>query len=77
MSIRVRYVPDPRRIEVVDEAVAAILRAKTPWERLELAAESNLAARELIAGHLMDIHPDWTPAEIQSEVVRRMTRADH
>ena len=34
------FVPDPKRIEVVDEAVAAILRTKTPAERIALAFDA-------------------------------------
>lgn len=67
-------VPELSRIEVVDEAVAAILRRKTPAQRLEMVAAANRTARALIAGRLMTDHPNWSKNEIQSEVIRRMTR---
>ncbi len=67
------FVPDPKRIEVVDEAVAAILRTKTPAERVMMGSAANRTARLLIAGRLMTIHPEWTEAEIQREIARRMS----
>jgi hypothetical protein len=65
---------DPGQIEVVDEAVAAILRQKSPAERIAMAVDANKTARLLIAGGLRTQHPDWTDQQIADEVVRRMTR---
>jgi hypothetical protein len=48
---------DPGQIEVVDEAVAVVLRAKTPAERIAIA---QIRAR----------HPDWADAQVQVEVAR-------
>jgi len=63
---------DDGQIEVVDEAVAAILRTKTPAERLAMAFAANETARALIAGRLRTDHPDWTDAQVKAGVARRM-----
>ena len=65
---------DPRRIEVLDEAVAVMLRTKTPAERVAMAAHANQTMRLLIEGHLRTQHPEWSNTQIAAEVVRRMTR---
>jgi hypothetical protein len=60
------------RFEVVDDAVAEILRRKTPAERIEMALAANRFARLLIEGHLRTVHPDWDASRIGAEVARRM-----
>lgn len=63
---------ETRQVEMVDWDVAHILRAKTPAERLAMGLECNDAARALLACRLGSQFPDWTAAEIQKEVARRM-----
>ena len=63
---------DPSKIELLDDATVAILRAKTPAERLAMAFECNRTTRLLIADQLRMQHPDWTDGQIQSDVARRM-----
>ena len=63
---------DPRKIELLDDAMVAVLRTKTPAERLAMAFDCNRTARLVIAGHLRTQHPDWIEAQIQAEVARRM-----
>ena len=65
---------DPGQIEVVDEAVAAVLRQKTPAEKLAMVAAANCTARTLVAAGVRLRHPDWPEPEVEREVVRRMTR---
>jgi hypothetical protein len=65
---------DAGQIEVVDEAVAAILRQKTPAERIALAAAAHRTAREILTARVRAQHADWTDAQVQSEVARRLTR---
>ncbi len=60
------------RFEIVDDAVAEILRHKTPAERIEMALAANRLVRLRIEGHLMSIHGDWDAARIQAEIARRM-----
>ena len=63
---------DMGQIEVVDEAVAEILRRKTIAERVMMGLEANRLCRLRIEGHLRTIHPDWDDARIHAEIARRM-----
>ena len=65
---------DLRRIEVIDDAVAEILRQKTPAEKLAMIFAANRTMRLRIEGALRTWHPDWTDEQVRREVVRRMTR---
>jgi hypothetical protein len=64
--------PEVRRIEVVDEAVAEVLRRKTPTERVAMILACNRTVRRLIEGHLRALHPDWDDAAVAREIARRM-----
>ncbi len=66
------FVPDPKRIEVVDEAVAAILRTKTPAEKVAMASAANRTARLMLQARIGDLNPTWTESEVKAEVARRM-----
>jgi hypothetical protein len=66
---------DPRRIEVIDDQMAAVLRAKTFAERIEMIADANDTARLLAAAGIRHVHPTWTPEQVQLEVARRMLGA--
>jgi hypothetical protein len=65
---------DPGQIEVVDNDVAAVLRTKTPAERLAMIFAANRTMRRTIEGALRTWHPDWTNEEIRHEIARRMSR---
>jgi hypothetical protein len=67
----VPFVPDPKRIEVVDEAVAAILRT-TPAEKVAMASAAHRTTRPMIQARLQTIHPEWTESHVMAEVARRM-----
>ncbi|HUE74196.1 MAG TPA: hypothetical protein VMP01_25170 [Pirellulaceae bacterium] len=64
---------DPARYEMIDDQMADILRAKTPFERLEMAASMSRMARGLIRDKLRFDHPDWNAEQIDREVVRRIS----
>jgi Xaa-Pro aminopeptidase len=64
---------DPKNIEVIDDQLAEILRTKTPAERVEMIAAANRTARLLAAAGIRCQHPDWDEAQIQAEVIRRVT----
>jgi hypothetical protein len=66
---------DPGQIEVVDDAVAEILRGKTPAERLGMMFAANRTMRLRIEGALRTWHPEWSDERIRREVAQRMTRA--
>jgi len=65
---------DPGQIEVVDHAVADILRRKTPAERVKMISDAHRMARLIVEGGLRTRHPNWTDQQIKAEVARRMTR---
>jgi hypothetical protein len=68
------HVPEVRRIEVVDPAMADVYRRKTPAERIAMICDANETMRLLIAGRLRTEHPDWDYDRISQEVARRMLR---
>ena len=67
-----KYRLDDGQIEVVDDAIAEILRRKTPAERVEMICHCNEMMRTAIRGCLKTFHPDWDDARIEAEVARRM-----
>jgi hypothetical protein len=64
--------PSDPRIERLDEEVAAVLRAKSGAERLQIASRMFAAAARMLASQLAVEHPDWSPERIQVEVARRI-----
>jgi hypothetical protein len=60
-------------VEVVDEAVAAILRQKTGAQRLEIASRMFASARRMLIHHLRSIHPEWNDLQIEREAARRLS----
>jgi hypothetical protein len=66
------HIVDPRAIEVVDDDLAAVLRQKTPAERIEMVAAANRTARLLAAGGIRFQHPDWSDEQVQAEVIKRV-----
>ncbi len=68
-----KYRLDDGQIEVVDDAVAEILRRKTPAERVAMVFACNRTMRLLIKGHLHTRHSDWDDERISKEVARRMS----
>ena len=64
---------DPRRIEVMDEAMAEVLRRKTPAERIGIGFALWSSARRMLLVHLTSSHPEWDEPRISHEVARRMS----
>ncbi len=62
-----------RDVEVVDDQLAEVLRRKSPAEKVEMVAAANRTARLLAAAGVRFQHPDWNDAQIQAEVIRRVT----
>ena len=63
---------DPRRIELIDPAVVAVLRKMWPYERIALAADAFETARQLLQAQVMRTHPDWPEEQVRREVARRI-----
>jgi hypothetical protein len=64
---------DWRRIEVVDDVMANILRGKTPAERLQIGFGLWRSAQKLLRGQLASLHPDWDAQRLAREVARRLS----
>ena len=63
---------DPRRIEVIDDAMAAIYRAMTPAQRVAITCDANRTARLMLAAQIRRLHLDWSDEQVTTEVARRM-----
>lgn len=59
------------RIEVVDEAVAEILRRKTPAERMAMVGAAWRSARHWVRACVASQHPEWDSDQVTAEVNRR------
>ena len=63
---------DSRRIEILDPAIVAVLRAKMPHERIAMGLACQRTARLILEAHLRHRHTEWGSAQIQAEIARRM-----
>lgn len=61
------------RIEVPDDEMCEILRAKTEAERLAIAFGMWRFAREMIRSNLRQEHPDWTNEQVEQQTSRRIS----
>ena len=59
-------------IEVVEPAMAALLRQKSEGERLRIAWGMWKMAREMLHNLLRSEHRDWSEKEIEQETARRL-----
>ncbi len=64
---------DRGQIEVLDDQMADILRSKTVAERLAIADQMWMFARQLIASTLRSEHPDWDARRLEREIARRLS----
>lgn len=64
---------DDGQIEVVDDAMAGVLRRKTPAERLAIGFALWESARTMLTSHLASTHPDWDARRVSREVARRLS----
>lgn len=64
---------DPGQIEVMDEAMAAVLREKTGAERLAIANRMWISAREMLICNLRAKHPGWDDWQVKREAARRLS----
>lgn len=64
---------DRGQIEVINDDVAAMYRAKTPAERIAIACQANRTARQILAARIQSLRPEWTGEEVNREVARRFT----
>lgn len=63
---------DPNRIELLDPEMVAVMKSKSPAEKLAMAFASNRLVRLRLAGHFRTEHPDWTNDQIDAAVAKRV-----
>jgi len=62
---------DPRQVEVLDEAMAEVLRQKRPQDRLRIGFNLWISAHNMLATHLRHTRLDWDEKAVEREVARR------
>ena len=67
---------DRGQIEVVDDFMADVLRAKTAAERIRIGFDLWTSTRHMLLAHLRKTHPDWNDERIKEEVARRLSHGD-
>jgi hypothetical protein len=67
-----RWRLDPGQIEVLDDDYAAMLRSKTPAQRVAMIGASHRTARLMLAASVRRRHPDWDDDTVNREVARRL-----
>ncbi|MBC7820520.1 MAG: hypothetical protein IAG10_26850 [Planctomycetaceae bacterium] len=63
---------DDGQFEVVDQAVADIMRQKTPAEKVAMVGAAHRTAKRLMAAGIRRTHPNWSDDKVQDEVIRRL-----
>lgn len=64
---------DKGQIEVIDDEMAAVLKRKTPAERLSIGFSMWTSAYHMLNSHLKNTHPDWDDEKVRQEVARRLS----
>ena len=64
---------DAGQIEVVEDRMAEVLRAKTPAQRLAIGFALRRSAERLLRAHLTSSHPDWDSQRIARAVAGRLS----
>ena len=59
-------------IEVIDDQMADVLRAKSGAEKLAIADRMFRSARDLIRASVRAMHPDWSDEQVYAEAARRI-----
>ncbi len=59
--------------EILSDEMAAILRTKTPAERLAIAFGMWSFASQMVRRIAQAEHPEWSEAELERYVARRMS----
>jgi hypothetical protein len=63
----------PAKLDMIDDAMVPIIRAKSGAERLRIADEMYARARRMLLSHLRAEHPDWDEHRVQHETARRLS----
>ena len=65
----------PPVIEVIDDDMAAVLRAKTGAQRLAIVDALYHTARMLVETNIRSVHPDWDDRAVRRAVAERIAGA--
>jgi Rv0078B-related antitoxin len=60
------------RIEILDDAMVAVLRQKSEAERLAMTSELFRSAQQLLRAAVRGAQPAWSEEEVEREVARRI-----
>ena len=63
----------PPVVEMIDDAMADMLRGKTEVERLNIAGRMWRSARVILRAAIRAEHPEWDDPTIQSEIACRIS----
>jgi len=63
---------DDGQIEVVDDAMAEVLRRKTMAQRIMMVSDMHRTARLLLEAQIRRNHSDWDDDRIMAQVARRI-----
>ncbi|MHB1033947.1 MAG: hypothetical protein ACYC35_06305 [Pirellulales bacterium] len=64
---------DSGQIQILEERVAASLRAMTPTQRVAMIFDANRTMRLRLEGRFRSRYPEWDDARIAAEIARRMS----
>ena len=59
------------RIEILDDAMVAVLRRKTPAERVAMVFDAERTMRLMLEAHIRWRRPDWNAEQVAREIARR------
>lgn len=60
-------------MEVMDDAMADVLRQKTEVQRLQIANRMWKSARMILRGAIQTEHPEWSVSHVNHEIARRIS----
>ncbi|RLS54832.1 MAG: hypothetical protein DWH95_12355 [Planctomycetota bacterium] len=61
------------KFEMMDDAMADILRQKTPAERLRIGGRMWKSARVMLRGAIRTANPDWPEDQVNREIAHRIS----
>ncbi|MFQ5849315.1 MAG: hypothetical protein ACE5JU_01855 [Candidatus Binatia bacterium] len=68
-----RHNRDWRRIEVMDDVMAEVLRRKTPADRIAIGFGLWRSAQKMLRAQLASLHPEWDARRLEREVAWRLS----
>jgi hypothetical protein len=62
-----------QKFEMLDDAMADILRQKTPAERLRIGGRMWKSARVMLRGAIRTTYPEWPEDQVNREIAHRIS----